>query len=508
MARLFFLSALTLAVFFSFRITPVAYAVGGDEKLLAWMGNGAAPGDHSASEPGQLVYLDAQGNIVQPVLDLPEGTSRVMPCGNGASSGDGRFFAYFVGRDVGTIYIITNSDAGTAVDDDVQAMACLGNGTFQFSPDSRRFAYIAFEPDAGASEFADGWLHIFNSEDKTEVISYEGVTAFDLHNNGAAFIRFFTSDRGEADEAGIFMWNGNSEVEVATLYPDEDCKFTSGQVALVNDTSMVVMMGHKCRRGDTRTSWRFYTVDASSRDATLAMSDFQAGVFAPFARTNNLFVSPDGARVYFTTSDGITSQSVGLTAVDLANVSPDNVLVDKNAVMPKFDSSPYDFDENSAPALSSDGRWLAIVTNTPNNDATLNVFNLADANVPPIVIPAGRTGDSVTNLSFTPDNSRLVYVAGGSSSGENSLFALDLNSGEEIRIRRGRYGASVMSWDNATVAAMEWKVLEDPKEPPYLTLTLINVSDGATTTIFEGATIVDGKVTEQKFIYPLGWRRG
>ena len=54
---------------------------------------------------------------------------------------------------------------------------------------------------------------------------------------------------------------------------------------------------------------------------------------------------------------------------------------------------------------------------------------------------------------------------------------------------------------------MEWQQVEDPKEPLYLNLVTVDIESSAVTTLWEGAEIVDGKVTNQRFAYPLAWRR-
>jgi hypothetical protein len=481
--------------------------VDANDMLLVWIGDGAAPGKHSASAPGQLVLMDSQGGNIQPVMDVPQQSSRVFPCGEGATSPDNAHFAFYVGGDVGTLYMMTGAAAHTSVREEFQALGCVGGDTLQYSPDSKRFAYLAYEPGAAEDEFADGWLHIANTSDKAEIASFPGVTSFDVTNDTLAFVRFFTTDKGEADEAGVFLWDGNTDREVATLYPTENCRFTSAQIAIVADGRLVLVMGHRCKTGDTRTSWQFYTVDPSSRSFVLSMSDFQTGQFAPYAKTNNIFVAPNSETVYFTIPDGITASTTGLVAVDMANISADNVLIPNNAVMPRFDPKPYDFAKNAGPVVSPDGRWLAIVTNTPNSEATVYVFDMNDPALEPVMVPIGRRGDSVSEMAFSPDSKRLVFVAGGNDGGENSLFAVDLESGSDFRVKRGRYGHGAVSSDSKAVALMEWQQVEDPKQPLYLNLVMVDIESSATATLWEGAEIVDGEVTNQRFIYPLAWRR-
>ncbi|MCB9452347.1 MAG: PD40 domain-containing protein [Anaerolineaceae bacterium] len=471
------------------------------DKLLVWTGQGAGPGQHSAANPGQIVFMDGTG-ATTPVMDVPPQTTRVMACGDEASSPDGSKFAFYMGLDSGTLYMMNGADTPQRVAD-VHALACLGNGTFQWSPDSARYGYIAYEPGAEASEFADGFLKIMDSRNQSELLSAENVVAFDMNNDGAAYVSFFTNDKNEADEAAVIWWNGSAERELATLRPNaEDCKFSSASMGIAPDGSLVLVMGHRCKSGDTRTSWQLYTVEPESRTTTLAASDFQPGLFASFARTNNLYFSPDGQWVFFTVPDGVTANTVGVKAVQMSDMSISDV-VERSALMPTYSGNA-----NAFPAVSPDGKWLAFVETTPNNDNSLYLTSLVDPNIAPIVIEAGSRGDTVSALAFTSDSSRLVFVSGGDNSANNSLSAVELNSGNDFRLSRGRFGAGLALAPNGSeVVVTDWQVVEDPKEPPYLNLITVNVDSSETTMLFTGGEVVDGKVTNQRFATPLTWRR-
>jgi hypothetical protein len=479
---------------------PAAYA-GANDSLLIWLGAGAAPGQHSASAPGQLAFMDGTG-ATETIMELPVGTSRVELCGDQATSPDGRMVAMYIGQDAGNLYLMKGMDAPVLVDD-VPALACLGGGTFQYAPDSERLGYIAYEPGAAQSEFADGFLHVVNTGDLSEAFTAENVTAFDMTHEGVAYITFFTNDKNEADEAAINWWSGSASVEVATLQPNsEDCKFTSGQIAVSASGRYVVILGHRCTTGDTRTAWQLYSVDPSERSATLAASDFQAGAFAAFARTNNIYLSPDGERAYFTVADGVTANTVGLKMVSISDMTLTDV-IERQIVMPTYNGAA-----NAFPQISPDGNWLAMVITSPNNDNTLELFNLADPSVPPIIRDADSGGDTISSFRFTPDSSHVIAVIGGDDAADNSLVAIDLANGSDFRISRGRFGRGItLSPDGQEVALLDWKIVEDPREPPYSTTVIVNVTTSEVATVYTGAEIVDGKVTNQSFIYPLLWLR-
>ena len=53
---------------------------------------------------------------------------------------------------------------------------------------------------------------------------------------------------------------------------------------------------------------------------------------------------------------------------------------------------------------------------------------------------------------------------------------------------------------------MDYQVVEDEREPPFLNLVEINIDTSETVLLFEGADVVDGEVTNQRFAMPLSWR--
>lgn len=470
--------------------------------VLVWWESGASPQESSPSTAGELGLLDASGAFMK-LLDVPPQTSRVQACGDEAVSPDGALYAFYIGLDSGTLYLMRGSDTPQALDT-VSALTCLGGGTLQYSPDSSRIAYIVYEPDAVTSEFPDGFLHIASAANLDQQFVYDNVTAFDLTNDGAAFVSFFTNDRNEADEAAVFWWDGRSEREVVTLRPDANCRYTSASIAVAPDGSLLLVMGHRCASGDTRTSWQFYRVDTQRRSATLAASEFQDGQFAAFARTNRLWVLPGGQFALFTIPDGVTANTTGLRVVELASLALTEV-IQRQAVMPTLSGAP-----NAAPLVSPDGRWLALVVTSPNNDNTLQVIDLTDPGAPPIRISAGSRNDVISSLHFTPDSRQLIFIAGSAGAGrsaDNALAALDLTTGSDYRIKRGRFAPGLaIAPDSRAVVVMDYQILRDERQPAYLNLVQIDLQSGETTVLFEGADIVDGAVTNPRFALPLSWR--
>ncbi|MBZ0300254.1 MAG: hypothetical protein K8J31_10950 [Anaerolineae bacterium] len=470
--------------------------------ILTWAEAGSNPQESSPSTAGELGLMDGSGAFTK-LLDVPAQTSRLEPCGNEAYAPDGSTFAFYMGLDSGTLYLMKGSDMPVPVAE-VNALTCLGGGTFQFSPDSSRLAYIAYEPDAASSEFADGFLHVVNTADLSETYRYENVTAFDLAAGGMAFVSFFTNDRSEADEAAVFWWNGNAEREVATLRPDENCRYTSASITTAPDGSLLLVLGHRCRSGDTRTSWQLYRINVEDRSATLAASEFAEGQFASYTGTNQIMILPGGDAALFLVPDGVTANTAGVMVVQLADLSISEV-IQRQAVYPTLSGAP-----NAFPVVSPDGRWLAVVVTSVNNDNTLNVIDLSAPATPPITLSAGSRNDLITTMAFSADSQRLIFIAGAAGLGRdagNSLVALDLDSGSDFRIKRGHFARGfAIAPDGSAVAAMDYELPEDEREPAYLNLVKIDIDTSETTLLAEGADVVDGKVTNQRFAMPLSWR--
>lgn len=464
--------------------------------LLAWVDSGTAPNNPTPQQPGQLVLMDRNSSVT-PLLDVPAASGRVVPCG---LSPDGEVLVLYAGEADGALYLQTGRDAPVKLDD-VPALTCIGAGQARFSTDGSRLGYIAYDPGAAQNEFAAGFLRVVDVAAAERLADADKVTAFDMTADGAVYLSLFTNDQNEADEAAITAWNGSAKREVVTLTPTEPgCRFVSGQLATAPDDRFVTVMGQRCKGGDARTQWQVYLIDPAEGSATLAASDFQVGAFVPFARTNNIFFLRDGSRALFTVPDGVTAFTVGLKSANLADLTVSDVIA-RQVVMPNFSGAP-----NAFPQFSPDGRWLAMIVTTPNNENTLNVIDLSDSTVAPITLPAGSRGDVLSAMAFTADSKHLLAVIGGTDSGDNSLFSVDLTSGSSSRIARGRFGSALTVASNGLIAVPEWQIPDDPKQPAYLNTVVINSATNETATWFTGAEITDGKVTNARFAVPLAWR--
>lgn len=481
------------------------------QRLLVWTAPAAAPGQQGASAAGELVYFDADGST-ESILNLPSGTTRVTACGPDAESPDGNTFAFIAtvtggGVEKGTVYLVHGTDSSLiTVATEVNPANCIGSAPLEYSPDSNRFAFIDWPDNASSMNSPFGRLHIYDSSDGNEIDNIENVTAFDLTKDGATYVSFYPDNKGNATDVAISTWDGSSNKEVASLTADSenDCRYTSASISEAGD-SLIAVMGYVCTKGDnTKTQWRFFDIDAQNGTAQLEQSANTGGRYFAFSNTNAIFVAPDGKSVLFSVPDGVNNQSVSLLASSLDKIDPKTVL-DRFGLMLTVSDKPYD--ANNATAIrSADGRWLAIVANDGNNNAQLQVFDLSDVSLPPISVDLPNQGDTVSSMVFAPDNSTLYFVAGGDAGDNNSLFSLNLTTGADERIQRGRYAQMAISPDGKALAIMNW-VKFDEKEDPYLTLEIYELASNSETVIYKGGTVnADGKLENASFAYPLSWR--
>ncbi len=459
--------------------------------LLTWMGAGNDP---THAKGGQIALIDRTGKV-SPLIQMPGSATHVAACGDEATSPDGRYYAFFVGNASGTLYLMDAVQSPRQVAT-VSYLDCLT--AFHYSPDGRRFGYIDFPVNATRGDYAVGTLHLFDSASIQQMAQIGNVVAFNMDAGGAVFVSFFTNSQNEADEASVSLWDGSHRREIVSLVPTEaDCRFTSAQIRMAG-TQLLTMLGQRCTSGDTTPHWQLYVVDPSGDGATLVATDSQPAAFVTFARTNNLYFAPNGSTAYFTVPDAVTAYTVAVAAVDLNDYSI-SVPVDRQAVFPNYSGSA-----NAFPALSPDGRWLAMVITSPDNQNQLLVLDLNAPNADPITGSTHPRGSLIPDLAFTPDSQRILYIAGGV---DNALYALDLKSSTEQRIVRGNFveGMALAS-DGTTVALLNNAHVDDPKQPTYVNLVLADLSSAALTTLYPGADVANGKVSNLRFAYPLTWR--
>jgi dipeptidyl aminopeptidase/acylaminoacyl peptidase len=485
---------------------PVA-ADGSNGLILAWVAPAAAPGRQRSDAAGELVYFAPDGTM-ETLMALPGGTTRVTACGDASTSPDGSIFAFMTtvtggGGESANLHLIRGvSTEIVTVAEDLNPIACVGSSPFHFSPDGSRFGFIDWADSANNAVSPIGRLLIYETDSAEQVANIENVTDFTLTDAGAVFASFFLNNDDEATEVGIFTWDGSNDSEISTLRAEENCTYTSASVVPTGDESLAAILGYRCDGGATQ--WQLHTVDTANNTAQLELSEATGGRYFGFSDTNATWLSPDGETLWFTVPDGVSNQTVSLLSTAIDSISPTTV-IDRFAFMPTVSDLPYDAN-NATARFSPNGQYLAIVRNDGSNNAVLHIVNLDEPSLAPVQVDAGDNGDTIATLAFSQDNSQLILVAGTDEGGNNALVQIDLATGNESRIARGRYSQAVIAPDASRIAAMSW-VVYDEDEEPYLSLVVVDAASGEETVIFEGGTVDgEGNLTNQAFAYPLSWR--
>jgi hypothetical protein len=488
--------------------TPADLGLPAGDRILAWVAPAPAPNRQAANQAGEIVYFNADGTI-ESVLTLPDGTTRVTPCGN-ATSPDGETFAFVTtvtagNIESGNIYTVRGTGNPTLLIEEVNPMSCVGSSTLQYTDDSAVMGLIDYRQDAEIMLSVTGTLQLYDTSDNSLINSFENITDFDLGAGNGAFIGFFKNDRNEATEVAVFFWDGSNDREVATIVAEEDCYYTSGSVETLPDGRLVAVLGNRCNNDPT--TWEIYLIDPSARSSQRVASGDADGRYFTFTESNSVYSSPDGSNIFFTVPDGLTNRTVRILAAPVDSLDAPETVVDRFALMPSLSALPY-VPGNASAQVSPDGRYLAVVQNTPNNDATLNVIDLSAPDLPPIQISAGDRRDTFNEVVFSDDSSLLFYVAGADAGGNNSLFVLNLSTGSESRVTRGRFAQGVLSPAANLMAVMKWEVFNE-EEPPYLTLLILDTFSTAEAVIYDELETDDrGNQINPSFAYPLSWRAG
>ena len=462
-----------------------------DPRLLAWREAAANPAQTSATVAGELVLI-GPGGSADVVMEVPAQAKVVQPCGDSATSADGRLFAFYVGSDAGDLYVMRGTDAPQKAGR-VSRLSCLDGG-LRFAPGAARLVYIDY-PATIPGEFAAGKMHVLDSGSLDVLFQQEHVAAFDLTDEVVAFTQFFTNTNGQANEAVINWWDGTSGQTVARLAPDRDCRYSSASLRLIDRETALLVLGHRCRNQGTR--WQFYRVEQAR--VSLLDSAAQGGAFMPHTRTNQIYLAPDRQSAYFTVPDGVTASTTALLRLSLTDFTLQTIIA-QQMVMPNLSGAA-----NAFPRLSADGRWLTAVITSPNNENRLAVIDLAAETPAPRLIQAGQRGDVIVDMALGSDTA--YYIAGKVGSHprdtDTVLNRLDMATGTVTELARGRYALRLVLGANDGFGVMGYVVPENGQQP-YL--NLLHVAGEAVTVLDEGAVWVDGRITERRFALPLAWR--
>lgn len=485
---------------------PTTLAPARLDRLILWTADASSPGLHTTDAPGSLGILEPGGTIA-PLLSIPERTQTVEACGVNAYAPNRQHATLYIGRedsDGGRLYLLSagNLENPAVLESNFQLLGCRGgDAPLQFAADSSYLAYLNYSETSRFETYGQGELRVKTTEGQNLLASFMNVVSFDLHAEGIAFTQFFTNENRQADEAVLMWWpfGSDSQDEVLTIQARRRCQFVSSQVLVASSDQLWLVLGERCASG---TEWQLYRVDRRAKRGLLAGVKSNTGSMVPYAQVNHLVMSPDQQRLFYTTPDQVTLATAELFMLWQDDLGSPLELIDRSVVVPQ-DREVL----NASPQLSGDGRWLALVTYSPTRESTLHVIDLSDPEAEPYSYPAGASGDTVPYLAFTPDNQRLLFVAGGTNGEANLLGSMNLSSGVVERLARGTYSPwAALAPDASQLALLEWQPLpRGVRGNTPVDLVLINLSNGTRETLLEGGQVVNNGVQNERFASPLLW---
>lgn len=473
-----------------------------NDRILMWVSEAAAPGQHRADAVGDLGYMDGLGTYSKIGPALPQ-SGRIEICGPHGIAKDGKRMALYQGIEGGVVsklYLVTEGGEPQLVSDNFQAVGCVGsNGILEFSEDGSRLTFIEFERRF-QFDFADGTLKVITTDGFTELLNVRNVVAFDQTPNGTAFVSFFTNDRREADEVAVTWWDGNVDRELTALYADSGCRYMGARVHMGPDGNLWMALAQRC---SGTTSLNFWRINPTDRSEELIFSANSGGRFSPYAESIRFFFSHDANTIVYTLPDGITDETVSINAYDMTT-QRSRVLVERGAVV-GYLSNPA----NAGMTVGSDGSFLAFVVRSVNNRRfELQLWNLDDLSGPVLTERAGGETDTIPFMALSRDGKRLVYVAGGE---DNSIFTLDLSTpgARAERVRRGNFSkwAALSPSGNELVIAEYQLRPEGVRGVNFLNTQIVNLTTSEVSTIYTGGRIDGDRTVDVSFAVPVYWYR-
>ncbi len=428
--------------------------------------------------------------------DVPnEGAgTRVFPCGPDAVSPDGSYMVAYIGPLHGAIYRLPldrPGDSGEIIRwGEAGVLACNGNGRARFSPDGERWAYLDYPVNVTSGLYPAGTLRVLSTADGSQVESFDNVVAFDLRDDGLYYVQFFPR-QGNAVEAAVYWWDGADSDRLQTLAPATDCNWRSAALDSVDGSDRVVIsLAERCGNG---SQWRLFSFAGQGEVNEHVYMPSGGGYFTD-SFTNQVYWLPGGQGVLATFPNGRAKNIANLVLVTLDN----NTVT---LITPAVTVDSYPDGRAGHLRFSPDGRFLAYVSTTPNNEFTIHRLAV-DGSLEPVSIPIRMSvGVTISTFFFRPDGG-LAYVAGGADGDDNALFLLPAGADEPTQIT-GTYGQYMRA---AGLATHDHALLLEHVPPPEGSRTPSVNLVGITFDGGDRVVLVEGRAAGNAFAYPLAWR--
>ncbi len=120
----------------------------------------------------------------------------------------------------------------------------------------------------------------------------------------------------------------------------------------------------------------------------------------------------------------------------------------------------------STPAISPDGKTIAVVVSKPDwktdkNKQVLKLIRVSDA----VSRDLTFNREGLSNVRWSPDGNRLAFIAKDEKSKKSQIFVMPMNGGDAVRITNSKTGVDEFSWspDGQKIAFVAQDTIPNPK---------------------------------------------
>lgn len=120
----------------------------------------------------------------------------------------------------------------------------------------------------------------------------------------------------------------------------------------------------------------------------------------------------------------------------------------------------------SSPAISPDGKTIAVVVSKPDwktdkNKQVLKLIRVSDAVSRNLTFKR----EGLSNVRWSPDGMRLAFIAKDGKSKKSQIFVMPMNGGDAVRITNSKTGVDEFSWspDGKKIAFVAQDTIPNPK---------------------------------------------
>jgi len=432
--------------------------------VIAW--------EFTPSDDGQVETLTTSGES-EVLVDFPPGqfANEAKVCGQDSWAKDGSSVAIYTGAEEGNLTLFSLDGKTPVTLGKTHRMACAGPTTFQFSPMREWIGYINYKGESLNRDFPYGDLALFKAADGSLQTTFDWTTAFALYDDGALMLRFYPDGKGNATEADLDWWSTSGQQRNLTTLepvyppdkPDVECGFTSGAVARIDNTAYV-LTGQKCETG--ATNWRLVSVALDRGAVTEIATGVPRGGFFSGNFTTQLIPTADEGGFLMAVPSGLARNTVQLWWITV-NGAVTPVLEGHHVIADRFGER---LSEGRHMMVAPDGKTLAFVTSTANQEQTLWLLDLSKPGGTPVAVEEMGVNQRIFQYVWAANNT--LYFAAGSVEASSLKSVRPGESAQ--RIARGRFFRVAVSYKGDKIATAEWYANPESVGDDLFKLTLFD----------------------------------